>query len=107
LKHGPLALLTDDTPIISIVSEDHTYDKILGNIGECSARGSPVLAVVPDGDTEVQKYTDRILHYPKIDPLFSPIPVSVILQLLAYYAADIRECSIDKPRNLAKSVTVE
>jgi glucosamine--fructose-6-phosphate aminotransferase (isomerizing) len=107
LKHGPLALLTEKTPVISIVSGDHTYDKILGNIGECSARGSPVLAVAPEGDTEVSKYTDRILTYPKVDPLFSPIPVSIILQLLAYYSADLRGCSIDKPRNLAKSVTVE
>ena len=107
LKHGPLALLTEDTPVVAIVAKDHTYDKMMGNIGECSARGSPVLAIVPEGDTEVQKYTDRILEYPKVDPLFSPIPISVTLQLLAYHAADLRGCSIDKPRNLAKSVTVE
>ncbi|MGA1793328.1 MAG: glutamine--fructose-6-phosphate transaminase (isomerizing) [Thermoplasmatota archaeon] len=107
LKHGPLALLTPETPVIAISAEDHTFDKILGNIGECSARGSPVLAIAPEGDTEVARYTDLVLHYPKVDPLFSPIPVSVLLQLLAYYAADLRGCSIDKPRNLAKSVTVE
>ncbi len=107
LKHGPLALLTSETPIIAIVSNDHTYDKILGNIGECSARGSPVLAIAPEGDTEVKKYTDRVLYYPRIDPLYSSIPISVILQVLAYHVADIRGCSIDKPRNLAKSVTVE
>lgn len=107
LKHGPLALLTGDTPVVSLVAGDHTYDKILGNIGECSARGSPVLAIAPEGDAEVEKYTDRVLRYPRIDPLFTPIPLSVILQLLAYYSADIRGCSIDKPRNLAKSVTVE
>jgi glucosamine--fructose-6-phosphate aminotransferase (isomerizing) len=80
---------------------------MLGNIGECSARSSPVLALAPQGDTEVDKYTDRILWYPEIDPLFSPIPISVVLQLLAYHAAKLRGCSIDKPRNLAKSVTVE
>jgi glucosamine--fructose-6-phosphate aminotransferase (isomerizing) len=107
LKHGPLALLTEKTPIIAIVANDHTYDKILGNIGECSARGSPVLAIVPEGDTEVRKYTDRILYYPDPGGLYSPIPVSVLLQLFAYYTADMRGCSIDKPRNLAKSVTVE
>ncbi|MGA1872607.1 MAG: glutamine--fructose-6-phosphate transaminase (isomerizing) [Thermoplasmatota archaeon] len=107
LKHGPLALLTPETPVVAITAEDHTYDKILGNIGECSARGSPVLAIAPEGDTEVNRYTDIVLYYPNVDPLFSPIPVSVLLQLLAYYAADLRGCSIDKPRNLAKSVTVE
>jgi glucosamine--fructose-6-phosphate aminotransferase (isomerizing) len=107
LKHGPLALLTDETPVVAVVANDHTYDKMLGNIGECSARGSPVLAIVPEGDTEVRKYTDRILYYPDPGSLYSPIPVSVLLQLLAYYTADLRGCSIDKPRNLAKSVTVE
>jgi len=107
LKHGPLALLEDRTPVIAIVAKDHTYDKMLGNIGECSARSSPVLAIVPEGDLEVLRYTDRIIYYPDIDPLFSPIPISVMLQLLAYNTADIRGCSIDKPRNLAKSVTVE
>jgi glucosamine--fructose-6-phosphate aminotransferase (isomerizing) len=107
LKHGPLALLTPKTPVVAIVANDHTYDKMLGNIGECSARGSPVLAIAPEGDTEVRKYTDRILYYPDPGALYSPIPVSVLLQLLAYYTADMRGCSIDKPRNLAKSVTVE
>ncbi|MBN1390923.1 MAG: glutamine--fructose-6-phosphate transaminase (isomerizing) [Candidatus Thermoplasmatota archaeon] len=107
LKHGPLALLTDKTPIIALVASDHTYEKMLGNIGECSARGSPVIAIAPEGDAEVEKYTDRVLYYPNVDPLFSPIPISVVLQLLAYHAADHRGCSIDKPRNLAKSVTVE
>lgn len=107
LKHGPLALLTEGTPVIAIIANDHTYGKMLGNIGECSARGAPVLAIVPEGDTEIRKYTDRILYYPDHGPLFSPISISVVLQLLAYYAADMRKCSIDKPRNLAKSVTVE
>ncbi|MFW3146608.1 MAG: glutamine--fructose-6-phosphate transaminase (isomerizing) [Thermoplasmatota archaeon] len=107
LKHGPLALLTRNTPVVAIAADDHTYDKILGNIGECSARGSPVLAVAPEDDLEIVKYTDRVLRYPRVDPLFTPIPVSVILQLLAYHAADLRGCTIDKPRNLAKSVTVE
>lgn len=107
LKHGPLALLTDKTPVIALLSDDHTINKILGNIGECSARGSPVLAISPEGQQDVKKYTDRVLTYPKVDPVFSPIPIAVILQLLAYYAADKRGCSIDKPRNLAKSVTVE
>jgi glucosamine--fructose-6-phosphate aminotransferase (isomerizing) len=107
LKHGPLALLEDRTPVVALVCNDHTYDKMLGNIGECAARSSPVLAVAPEGDSEVFRYTDRILTYPEVDPLFTPLPISVILQLLAYYTADAKDCPIDKPRNLAKSVTVE
>jgi glutamine---fructose-6-phosphate transaminase (isomerizing) len=107
LKHGPLALLEERTPIVAIVCNDHTYEKMLGNIGECAARSSPILAIAPEGDSEVYRYTDRILHYPEIDPLFSPLPISVILQLMAYHAADARGCPVDKPRNLAKSVTVE
>jgi len=107
LKHGPLALLEDSTPVVALVCNDHTYEKMLGNIGECAARSSPVLAIVPEGDSDTFRYTDRILTYPRIDPLLSPIPISVVLQLLAYYAADARNCPIDKPRNLAKSVTVE
>jgi glucosamine--fructose-6-phosphate aminotransferase (isomerizing) len=107
LKHGPLALLTEETPVVAIFSNDHTYDKMLGNVGECAARGAPVLAIVPEDDTEVIKYTDRILTYPDPGALYSPIPISVLLQLLAYFTANGRGCSIDKPRNLAKSVTVE
>ncbi|MDG6225232.1 MAG: glutamine--fructose-6-phosphate transaminase (isomerizing) [Candidatus Thermoplasmatota archaeon] len=107
LKHGPLALLQKDTPVIALISDDHTYSKMLGNIGECAARSSPVLVVAPEGDSEVSRYTDRILRYPWIDPMFSPLAISVTMQLLAYYVADLRGCSIDKPRNLAKSVTVE
>ncbi|MFO8051161.1 MAG: glutamine--fructose-6-phosphate transaminase (isomerizing) [Thermoplasmatota archaeon] len=107
LKHGPLALLTEKTPVVSLVADDHTRDKMLANIGECSARGSPVLAVAPVSDRDVKRYTDRVLAYPKVDPLFSPLPISVILQLLAYHTADMRGCEVDKPRNLAKSVTVE
>ncbi|MGA1866297.1 MAG: glutamine--fructose-6-phosphate transaminase (isomerizing) [Thermoplasmatota archaeon] len=107
LKHGPLALLTEETPVVALVAGDHTYEKILGNIGECSARGSPVVAIAPERDLEIERYTDRVLYYPRVDPLFSPIPISVVLQLLAYYTADNRGCPIDKPRNLAKSVTVE
>lgn len=106
LKHGPFALLTDKTPVISILVKDHTYEKMLGNIGEMAARDSPIIAV-GDKDREVEKLSDYSLFIPKVDPLFSPILVNVILQLLAYYTAYFLGRSIDKPRNLAKSVTVE
>jgi glucosamine--fructose-6-phosphate aminotransferase (isomerizing) len=107
LKHGPLALLTPDTPVVVVTAHDHTYDKILGNIGEVGARNAPIIAVGYENDIQLNKYTDIILSIPEVPPLLSPIPASVVLQLLAYYAAKDRGCPIDKPRNLAKSVTVE
>ncbi|MEW5937507.1 MAG: glutamine--fructose-6-phosphate transaminase (isomerizing) [Candidatus Thermoplasmatota archaeon] len=107
LKHGPLALLTPETPVVAIVVPDHTYEKMLSNIGEVSARGAPVIGVCLEGDDKTEKYVDYVLRVPKVSPIFSPVPVSVALQLLAYYAARERGCEIDKPRHLAKSVTVE
>ncbi len=105
IKHGPFALLTKETPVVAIVSMDQTHEKLLSNIGEIRARGSPILAIASSDDTLIEAYADIILRYPKtLHPSFS---ISVILQLLAYYAALERGCNIDKPRNLAKSVTVE
>ncbi len=107
LKHGPLALLTEETPVVALVPRDHTYEKMIGNIGEVSARGSPVIAVAYEGDKEVKKYVDHVLRVPRVKPVYSPVVNVVALQLFAYYAARERGCSIDKPRHLAKSVTVE
>ncbi len=107
LKHGPLALLTKETPTIAIAVDDHTYEKMLGNIGEVNARDSPVLAIGVESDKSLVKYADEVILVPDTDGLFSPILVVVALQLLAYYVAKERGCEIDKPRNLAKSVTVE
>ncbi len=107
LKHGPLALITEDTPVIALVPRDHTYEKMIGNIGEIAARGSPVIAVAYEGDNEIEKYVDHVLHVPWMEPVHSPVVNAVVLQLFAYYTARERECSIDKPRNLAKTVTVE
>ncbi len=107
LKHGPLALLTKDTPVVAVAVGDHTYEKVLSNVGEVSAREAPVVCIGMEGDDELEKYCDKVIRVPKVPPLFSAIPVSVALQLLAYYVAKERGCPIDKPRNLAKSVTVE
>ncbi|MFH0815888.1 MAG: glutamine--fructose-6-phosphate transaminase (isomerizing) [Methanobacteriota archaeon] len=107
LKHGPLALLTKDTPVVAVAVPDHTYEKVLSNIGEVSAREAPVVCVGIEGDSDLEKYCDNVIYVPKVPPLFSAIPVSVALQLLSYYVARERGCPIDKPRNLAKSVTVE
>ena len=107
LKHGPLALISKDSPVIAIAIRDHTYEKMLGNISEVSARGSPVIAIGYEGDTELAKYADDVIYIREIPPLFSPVPVVVSLQLWAYYLARERNCPIDKPRNIAKTVTVE
>ena len=107
LKHGPLALLSKDTPVIAICVRDHTYEKMLGNVREVSARDSPVLAIGSEGDQDLMKYAEEVFLVPRVDPLFSPVPIIVALQLLAYYLAIKKGCPIDKPRNIAKTVTVE
>lgn len=107
LKHGPLALVTKETPVIAIAVHDPTYAKMRSNMGEVSARGSPILAIGTEGDKELPKFVDDVLTMPDIPWIFSPVPVSVALQLFAYEVARLRDCPIDRPRNLAKSVTVE
>ncbi len=107
LKHGPLALISKDSPVVAVAIRDHTYEKMLGNISEVSARGSPVIAIGFEGDTELPRYVDDAIWIREIPPVFSPVPVIVVLQLWAYYLAKARGCPIDKPRNIAKTVTVE
>ena len=107
LKHGPFALLTPDTPVVAITTRDNTYETLLANIKEIKARESPVIAVAEEGDEEIEKYVDFVIRVPRVDPIFSPVVNTVALHLLAYYTAKERGCSIDMPRNLAKSVTVE
>jgi len=107
LKHGPLALLDSSTPMVAACVKDHTHDKMMHNISEVIARDAPVIAVGIEGDDELESIADMMIKIPEIEPLLAPILISVAMQLLAYHAARMRHCSIDKPRNLAKSVTVE
>lgn len=107
LKHGPFALLTKTTPVVAIVTNDSTYDKMIANIGEVKARGPQVIAIAEENDTEIEKHADYVLRFPSNSSILSCVSIAVILQLLSYHVANLRECSIDKPRNLAKSVTVE
>ena len=107
LKHGPLALLSKETPVIAICVRNHTYEKMLGNVREVSARESPVIAIGTEGDVDLDKYAEDVFLVPDVDPLFTPIPIIVALQLFAYFLALERGCPIDKPRNIAKTVTVE
>ncbi len=105
LKHGPLALIEEDIPVIALVPEDITYDKMLSNIKEVSARNAYVIGVSSSED--VGKYVDTLIKVPSTEPHLSPFVNVVVLQLLAYHTAKLLGREIDKPRNLAKSVTVE
>ena len=106
-KHGPFALLGSNTPVISLLARDNTYEAMLTTIKEIKARGSPLMALTEEGDEAVEELADTIITVPHVDPIFSPVVNTVALQLLAYYVAKERGCPIDYPRNLAKSVTVE
>jgi glucosamine--fructose-6-phosphate aminotransferase (isomerizing) len=107
LKHGPFALLGSSTPVVAVTSQDDTYEAILTSIKEIKARKSPVVALAVEGDEAVVGLADSVITVPRVDPIFSPVVNTVVLQLLAYYVARQRGCPIDFPRNLAKSVTVE
>lgn len=107
LKHGTLALIVEGVPVFALATQPTLYDKMLSNIKEVKARDATVVALVNTGDYETEKSVDYALYIPKIHPFFTPILSVVPLQLFAYYAAKARGCDVDKPRNLAKSVTVE
>ncbi len=107
LKHGPFSLLQPDTPVVAIVSRDSTYDAMITNIKEIKSRKAPVIALAREDDHQTEKLVDMTIQVPKIHRLFSPLVNTVALQLLAYHTAKNRQCPIDFPRNLAKSVTVE
>jgi len=107
LKHGPLALLTADTPVVAVCVRDRNFEKMMGNVGEVNARGSPVIGIGTEGDRDLGKFVDHMLTVPRVRDLLYPVAVTVVLQLFAYHAAKKRGCPIDKPRNLAKTVTVE
>jgi glucosamine--fructose-6-phosphate aminotransferase (isomerizing) len=107
LKHGPLALISKETPVVALATRSSTYDKMVNNIKEVKARSAPVIAIAGMDDTEIGKYVDVVLKVPVTDELLYPVFSSVVVQLLAYNSAEALGCPIDKPRNLAKSVTVE
>ena len=107
LKHGPIALVEDGTPVVVVHPSSHIYDKLLTNIQEVAARGAAVIAVAEDGDREVAAHATEVLRVPATMQLLAPLVCLIPLQLLAYHVAVVRGCPIDKPRNLAKSVTVE
>ncbi len=107
MKHGPIALIEPDTPTVFIVPRDFVYDKVLANMEEVKARGGPIIAVCCEGDERASRLADDVIFVPAIDETLQPIVSVVPLQLLSYHIAVLRGCDVDKPRNLAKSVTVE
>jgi len=107
MKHGPIALVTDELPVVCVAVEGDTYDKMVSNIQEIRARRGIVLSVATEGDEGIKQHSEDVIYVPSCHEPFSPIVVAVPLQLFAYYVAANRGCDVDQPRNLAKSVTVE
>jgi glucosamine--fructose-6-phosphate aminotransferase (isomerizing) len=107
MKHGPIALLEKEVPVVVVATKGHTYEKVVSNIQEVRARDSFVIAVATEGDEEIKNHADYVLFVPETSEYLSALPSVVPLQLLSYYIAKNRGCNVDQPRNLAKSVTVE
>ena len=111
MKHGPIALIDEQLPIVALATHDHVFEKMVGNIQEAKARGGSIIAITTEGDTTLDELldpkTDCVIAVPATSPLLMPITLSIPLQLLAYSIAVRRGCDVDQPRNLAKSVTVE
>ncbi|HVT30354.1 MAG TPA: glutamine--fructose-6-phosphate transaminase (isomerizing) [Lacipirellulaceae bacterium] len=107
MKHGPIALVDEQTPSVFIVPQGGVYSKVLSNMEEIKARGGPVIAVVDKDDSQAVELADDVIRIPAVPEFLQPIVTVIPLQLLAYHAAVLRGCDVDKPRNLAKSVTVE
>jgi glucosamine--fructose-6-phosphate aminotransferase (isomerizing) len=107
MKHGPIALIDENMPVVVVATKDSTYDKISSNIQEIKARKGKVIAIVSEGDQIIGKIADYVLEVPITIPVLSGILAVIPLQLLSYHIAVLRGCDVDRPRNLAKSVTVE
>ena len=107
MKHGPIALIDKEMPVVVIATKKGNYEKVVSNIEEIKARNGRIIAVVNQGDKDVKKLADYIIEVPECEEIFSPLLTTIPLQLLAYHIAVRRECEVDMPRNLAKSVTVE
>ncbi len=107
MKHGPIALINQGMPVVFIAPRGQQYDKVLGNIEEVRSRGGRVIAVATRGDNEITHLAEHVFHIPDVPEPLQPLLTVIPLQLMAYHAAVLRNCNVDKPRNLAKSVTVE
>jgi glutamine---fructose-6-phosphate transaminase (isomerizing) len=107
MKHGPIALLDEQTPVVCIATDSHVYDKVVSNIQEVRARGAQVIAIATDGNEDIQHHADDVVFVPRTHPFLQAVLAVIPLQLLAYRIARLRGFNVDQPRNLAKTVTVE
>ena len=107
MKHGPIALIDEEMPVVVIATKNSSYEKVISNIQEVKARKGIVIAIVTEGDKDVKEMADYTIEIPDTDEMFLPLVATVPLQLLSYHIAVMRGCNVDQPRNLAKSVTVE
>jgi glucosamine 6-phosphate synthetase-like amidotransferase/phosphosugar isomerase protein len=107
MKHGPIALIDREMPVVVLVARDSIREKVMGNVEEFRARDGIVIAVASGHDQEIRQKADEVISIPDTSPLLTPILFTIPLQLLAYYAADFKGNDVDQPRNLARSVTVE
>lgn len=107
LKHGPIAMLDKNFPVIALCPQDDVYEKMISNIEQVRARKAPVLVFATEGDTAIQALTEDVIYMPKVHPLLQPIVTTVPLHLFSYYVGVAKDLNVDRPRNLAKSVTVE
>ena len=107
MKHGPLAMIDANFPTFALAPHDSVYEKVASAIQQIKARKGPVIALTTEGDTEVEKFADDVIYVPETLEMLSPILNVVPLQLFAYYFAKEKGLNVDRPRNLAKSVTVE
>ncbi len=107
MKHGPIALIDENMPVVFIAPKDEVYAKVLSNMQEVKARNGKIIAIASRGDEEIKSMADHVIYIPAVRRMFSPLLTVIPLQLLAYHIAVFRGCNVDQPRNLAKSVTVE
>ena len=107
MKHGPIALIDEEMPTVVVATKTEHYEKVVSNIQEIKARSGKIIAIVTQGDTVVSKIADHVIEVPDVDERLSPLVTTIPLQLMSYHIAVMRECNVDQPRNLAKSVTVE
>jgi glucosamine--fructose-6-phosphate aminotransferase (isomerizing) len=107
MKHGPIALICEDSPVVAIVPKTSVYEKMLNNIEELKSRGAKIIAIATDGDKRIKELADDVIYIPYCEENLSPVLVALPLQLFAYFIAILNGRDVDRPRNLAKSVTVE
>jgi glucosamine--fructose-6-phosphate aminotransferase (isomerizing) len=107
MKHGPIALIDAEMPVVVIATQNEIYEKVLSNVQEVKARKGRLIAIVTEGDTKVKDLAEHIIEIPETEDALVPLLSTIPLQLLSYHIAVLRGCNVDQPRNLAKSVTVE